>query len=50
MKPIKTRLRNRLTKNLNNMRNMSLNGPALENFDFESAAKDFAAAKLRRVN
>ena len=49
MKLIKTHIRNRLDKNLNNLMTISLHGPVLDSFDFEKAATTFSLAKTRRL-
>ena len=49
MNLIKTHIRNRLDKNLNNLMTISLHGPPLEKFDFQRAPTIFFLAKTRRV-
>ena len=49
MKLIKSRLRASLTKNLNSLMNISLNGPSLDEYDFVQAATTVPLSKTRRV-
>ena len=50
LKRIKTRLRNRLSNRiLNNLLIISIEGPKLQEFDFEKAADILGAKKNRRL-
>ena len=50
LKRIKTRLRNRLSNRiLNHLLTISIEGPKLEEFDFEKAADIWGAQKNRRI-
>lgn len=51
MKRIKTQLRNRLkTTTLDNLMRISIEGPSLENFDFEKAVDTWSAIRKRRIS
>lgn len=50
LKIVKNRLRNRLeARNLNNLLTISINGPPIDDFDFEKCAVSFKGSKKRKM-